>query len=285
MRVIKLILFIGNIIFIQSVIANDIKHYENFREGIRSQLITYHKTLYIISVSEKSSTCLIKAKVENDKAYFQPVKLIVEGDVDSNGSLTIKYLGEKIVISDFSPPDYCGLFTDITGVYNLKDRNDFLLTEYFSSSSLDELVFIIKNKSYLYKNNQKTQMYLIKGDKVTLLDEKTDASGQKWYFINYKGKKELNMWIKAEAVDLEPQAEKTKKEAKPDPAIKPKTKNPEPVTKAPTNKPAEIAQVTLTNTPPKNAEKSEPIKSAKGSTSFVLLASMFGLLSLRKSIM
>ena len=136
------------------------------------------------------------------------------------------------------------------------------------------------NKTYLHKiPNKKTKMYLIKGDKVTLLDEKTDASGQKWYFINYKGKKELNMWIKAEAVDLEPKNE-------PKPAEKPKAKKPEPVTKTRTSKPAEVAQVTLTTTPPKNAEiikaeKAEPIKTAKGSTSFTLLASMFGLLSLR----
>ena len=130
-------------------------------------------------------------------------------------------------------------------------------------------------------------MYLVKGDKVTLLDEKTDESGQKWYFINYKGKKELNMWIKAEAVGLEPQAEKIESK----PIEKPKAKKPEPVTKTPTNKPAEIAQVTLTTTPPKNAEiikaeKVEPIKTANGSSSLVLLASMFGVLGLRlKNIM
>jgi len=58
-------------------------------------------------------------------------------------------------------------------------------------------------KQYLYSEPSRiTNMYLIKGDKVTILDEKTDDSGQKWYFINYKGKKDINMWIKAEAVDL-----------------------------------------------------------------------------------
>jgi len=150
-------------------------------------------------------------------------------------------------------------------------------------------IFITTHKAHLYRSpNIKTKMYLIKGDKVTILDEKTDASGQKWYFINYKGKKELNMWIKAEAVDLEPQAEKMEKESLPEPAEKPKAKKPEPVTKAPTNKPAEVAQVTLTTPSPKNAEiikaeKSEPIKSASGSPSFVLLASMFSLVVWRLS--
>ncbi|WP_386688303.1 GW dipeptide domain-containing protein [Lonepinella sp. MS14437] len=63
---------------------------------------------------------------------------------------------------------------------------------------------IIK-KSNLYKKmntNAVTKMYLIKGDKVTILDEQTDSENQKWYFINYKGKKDINMWIKAEAVDF-----------------------------------------------------------------------------------
>ena len=45
-------------------------------------------------------------------------------------------------------------------------------------------------------------MYLIKGDRISILDEKIDEHGEKWYFINYKGKKEINMWIKADSVDL-----------------------------------------------------------------------------------
>jgi len=70
------------------------------------------------------------------------------------------------------------------------------ITKYKNNKSL-----VVKRKAYLHKMpNSKTRMYLIKGDKVTLLDEKTDDSGQEWYFIYYKGKKKLNMWIKAEAV-------------------------------------------------------------------------------------
>ncbi|OOF66688.1 hypothetical protein [Rodentibacter caecimuris] len=61
----------------------------------------------------------------------------------------------------------------------------------------------IINKAYLYSSiGVKTRMYLIKGDKVSILDEKIDEHGEKWYFINYKGKKEINMWIKADSVDL-----------------------------------------------------------------------------------
>ncbi len=62
---------------------------------------------------------------------------------------------------------------------------------------------IIKNKVYLYNDNLKlSKMYLVKGDKVIIFNESIDDNGQKWYFINYKGKKEINMWIKADSVDL-----------------------------------------------------------------------------------
>ncbi|MDD5212445.1 MAG: hypothetical protein PHV62_08510, partial [Sulfuricurvum sp.] len=58
-------------------------------------------------------------------------------------------------------------------------------------------------KSPLYKElseSSQSKMYLIAGDKVILLDSKTDGAGQEWYYISYQGKKEIKMWIKAEAV-------------------------------------------------------------------------------------
>ena len=59
------------------------------------------------------------------------------------------------------------------------------------------------NKSYLYSSiGVKSGIYLIKGDRISILDEKIDERGEKWYFIHYKGKKEINMWIKADSVDL-----------------------------------------------------------------------------------
>ena len=45
-------------------------------------------------------------------------------------------------------------------------------------------------------------MYLIRGDQVTLQKEKIDIDNNKWYLINYKGKKDIDMWIKADALDL-----------------------------------------------------------------------------------
>ncbi|KYK84072.1 hypothetical protein SA3033_04320 [Aggregatibacter actinomycetemcomitans serotype d str. SA3033] len=61
----------------------------------------------------------------------------------------------------------------------------------------------IKYKSILYVNpNEKSNMYLIKGDKVRIIKDKLDDKGIKWYFINYKGEKEINMWIKADSVHI-----------------------------------------------------------------------------------
>ncbi|MCQ9120452.1 hypothetical protein BKG95_09495 [Rodentibacter pneumotropicus] len=61
----------------------------------------------------------------------------------------------------------------------------------------------IKDKSYLYSDELiKSNMYLIKGDRIKIIKDRLDDKGIKWYFINYKGKKEINMWIKADSVDI-----------------------------------------------------------------------------------
>ncbi|MCQ9122246.1 hypothetical protein BKG95_06725 [Rodentibacter pneumotropicus] len=81
--------------------------------------------------------------------------------------------------------------------------------EYSFLSYLNKKLSILENgtikaKSYLYKNpndNDKTNLYLIEGDIVSILDKKS-SSDKMWYLINYKGKKEINMWIKADSVDL-----------------------------------------------------------------------------------
>lgn len=45
-------------------------------------------------------------------------------------------------------------------------------------------------------------MYLVRNDSILILDKFLDENNIKWYLINYKGKKDINMWIKADAVDL-----------------------------------------------------------------------------------
>ncbi|WP_241009049.1 hypothetical protein [Aggregatibacter actinomycetemcomitans] len=59
-------------------------------------------------------------------------------------------------------------------------------------------------KTFLYSEPDskfRTNMYLIRGDQVVLLKEKIDIDN-KWYLIRYKGKKEIDMWLKADSVDL-----------------------------------------------------------------------------------
>ncbi|MBN6068336.1 hypothetical protein HYE54_06130 [Aggregatibacter actinomycetemcomitans] len=73
---------------------------------------------------------------------------------------------------------------------------NFVLTNKLSSE-------IVLDKVYLYDSNAiKSKMYLIKGDKVSILDKKNTPDGRSWYFVNYKGKKEINMWIEADSVDI-----------------------------------------------------------------------------------
>lgn len=92
-------------------------------------------------------------------------------------------------------------------------------------TSISNEYALIAKKTYLHTDAfEPTKMYLIKGDKVTLLNEQTDSEGQKWYYINYQGKKDLNMWIKAEAIDVEDtQTEATIPEARNEKTTHPKT--------------------------------------------------------------
>ncbi|MDY0122362.1 MAG: SH3 domain-containing protein [Sulfurimonas sp.] len=58
---------------------------------------------------------------------------------------------------------------------------------------------ILQKKQPLYKSpsiDSKTKMYLIKGDKVEILEEKDN-----WLHILYKGKKEIKAWIPKDAVE------------------------------------------------------------------------------------
>jgi len=266
-----------------------VKKYQMYSKDIESGEDENH-TYYLRDRYKdgKKSQSFIVIENQNNRGVFNRKPLLISTSSNINiykdTSLTS---GDKLD-TKLSKKQVIDILEETDLIFKIIIKKKYFWVKAADTFFTDNLLFI-KNKSYLYKiPNKKTKMYLIKGDKVTLLDEKTDDLGQKWYFINYKGKKELNMWIKAEAVDLEPQAEKMEKESQPEPADNPKAKKPEPVTKIPTNKPAEVAQVTLTTPPPKNAEiikaeKSEPIKSASGSPSFALLASMFSLVVWRLS--
>ncbi|MBN6067229.1 hypothetical protein HYE54_00085 [Aggregatibacter actinomycetemcomitans] len=84
-------------------------------------------------------------------------------------------------------------------IHLVKDNSDVKI----SMLDFNSLGTINKDKQYLYSfPNSITRMYLVKGDKVRVLKGEKDKKGDTWYFINYKGKKEINMWIKADSIDL-----------------------------------------------------------------------------------
>lgn len=56
----------------------------------------------------------------------------------------------------------------------------------------------VNKKSYLYNENyNKTDMYLVKGDKVLILDVKKDSKNNKWYKILFPGKKSIIKWMRS----------------------------------------------------------------------------------------
>lgn len=126
-----------------------------------------------------SDNNLIFSKFRNyiDKNFYD-----IAGDIVSNDRFIIQNYGNSMNMYN-----------------NIPDCED----KYLEYKLFIEDLAKVKYKSILYLSpDKKTNMYLIKGDKVKVLKDKLDDKGRKWYFINYKGKKEINMWIKADSVDL-----------------------------------------------------------------------------------
>lgn len=61
----------------------------------------------------------------------------------------------------------------------------------------------VKEKTYIYDNNyRKTKMYLVKRDKVLILDAKQDPlTNKKWYQIYFKGKRDIIAWVNADDIE------------------------------------------------------------------------------------
>ena len=101
--------------------------------------------------------------------------------------------------SDSTKKEYSIILNELSKL-NLMNEKNYLENIITRSASNTSRVI---NKSYLYSSiSVRSDMYLIKGDRVHILEERIDEHGIKWFFINYKGKKEINMWIKADSVDL-----------------------------------------------------------------------------------
>ena len=58
-------------------------------------------------------------------------------------------------------------------------------------------------KAWLYDEpmeSSRSKLYLIKGDKVTVLKFKENPQGENWMFIRFEGSKTVEMWIKSSAL-------------------------------------------------------------------------------------
>jgi hypothetical protein len=88
---------------------------------------------------------------------------------------------------------------DIPTLKNYTDENfseDYLDKNYKEFKKINKKIIHL-TKQPLYSEPQiKTKMYLVKGDKVEILEEKDD-----WLYILYKGKKDIKAWIPKSAVE------------------------------------------------------------------------------------
>nr|WP_242649535.1 hypothetical protein [Rodentibacter pneumotropicus] len=96
---------------------------------------------------------------------------------------------------------YCSVLDLATGDVLTKEiSNDGFCK--METLRLPDDVTIKENKALLYNQpNKVSNKYLIKGDKVKIFYEYRN-NNEDWYLINHKGKKDINMWIKADSVDL-----------------------------------------------------------------------------------
>ncbi|MBN6070717.1 hypothetical protein HYE53_06385 [Aggregatibacter actinomycetemcomitans] len=127
------------------------------------------KDRYGIGLSANIGNKDIFFKFHNNKKIF-----MIDYDLDNDSVLGYKYVE-------------CKLLNDVVD-YSLCNQVGF-----------------VNKKSYLYSDASEstgvTKMYLVKGDQVLIKNVKI-SQNEKWYFINYKGKKNINMWLKADSVDL-----------------------------------------------------------------------------------
>ncbi|WGE43074.1 hypothetical protein [Actinobacillus equuli] len=154
-----------------------------------------------INLSEEFiiSNCKLDYFIESSLEKY--IDRFDEGNVDIvNGIDRYKKLLMLYPYSERNKKDYSIIIDRLSSLGLLDEK------KYVESKTIKKYATMgtIIDKSHLYSPiDKKSNMYLIKGDKVHILNESVDKNNQKWYFINYKGKKDINMWIKAEVVDID----------------------------------------------------------------------------------
>jgi uncharacterized protein YfaS (alpha-2-macroglobulin family) len=123
--------------------------------------------------------------------------------------------GEEKTFSLVANASYLGQFyvpaINVEGMYdgNFQARERGKWVHIVKPDALEKekplLTKIIKSKrSKLYdgmSEDQVTKMFVIAGDKVTVLKEEKSTDGKLWYFIRFNGRKVIERWIKADTVE------------------------------------------------------------------------------------
>ena len=153
---------------------------------------------YDLSDEYIRSNCKLDYFFEDSLNDF--IKRFNENDINIiNGIERYRKLLLIYPYSDSTKKEYSIILNELSKLKLINEKNylENIITRRVSNTSR------VINKSYLYSSiDVRSDMYLIKGDRVHILEERIDERGIKWFFINYKGKKEINMWIKADSVDL-----------------------------------------------------------------------------------
>ena len=153
---------------------------------------------YDLSDEYIKSNCELDYFFENSLDDF--IKRFNEGDINIvNGVDRYRKLLSIFPYGNSNEKEYSIILSELSKLKLINEKNYLEKVINRKTGATSTVI----NKSYLYSSiGIKSGMYLIKGDRISILDEKIDERGEKWYFINYKGKKEINMWIKADSVDL-----------------------------------------------------------------------------------
>ena len=147
----------------------------------------------------------IRIKNNNDCGYFSispkgDDEVVVEcGFKDISNIYTYKLIDDNLLLDKYEyhyvggPSDFDNFIID-----NLVSFRRNISTDISDNGNRMFSLGYVNKKSYLYNENyNKTDMYLVKGDKVLILDVKKDSKNNKWYKILFPGKKNIIKWIRS----------------------------------------------------------------------------------------
>jgi len=178
-----------------------------------------HSLIFAVKVPDENNTCfeIKEYSLGKDKEFNYPIYYSIKRTGHFNqisfdevdGSLNyfgINELSNKLLKENNKNKLLLNKGDFVKFKYNLGKKSIVKKDNLFLEVGNDYLepYFYINSKSYLYSkpdDKYRSNMYLIKGDQIKIIGESMNSNIQ-WYFINYKGKKEINMWIKADSVDL-----------------------------------------------------------------------------------